>query len=320
MDRWIPEKFFSADSRERLERLVDLNPVFLGQDEISDAELARVEVIVGGWGMTELTATWLDRMPNLRAVFYTAGSVKEFATDEVFRRGIAVTSGADTNAVPVAEFTLGAILLSGKRIFQIADGYVKTRDYRPVDENAQWGNFGLKVGIVGASRIGRRVIDLLRPFDLDIAVYDPTLSDALPGTRLAPELDELLAASDVVSLHAPSIPATQRMLNERTLALMPDGATLINTARGALVDHDALVTELTSGRLHAVIDVTEPDPLPADSPLFGAPNLIMTPHIAGSQGNEFYRLGDAALDEIERFNAGRPLQTRVDHESLSFIA
>ncbi|MEE2569147.1 hydroxyacid dehydrogenase [Pseudarthrobacter sp. J64] len=320
MDSGLPERLFTPAVFEELKTAVDLQPTLLTKANAAEYPLEDVELIIGCWGCPQLDEAMLDRMPRLKAVIYTAGSVKEFATEELFSRDITVTSGADTNALPVAEYTLAMILLSGKRILEIADGYVRSRKYRPFAvEPARWGNYGLKVGVVGASRIGRRVIELLNPFDVDVVFYDPFVPEDILNARSV-GLDELLRESDVVSLHAPEVPATFQMINKDALALMRDGSTLINTARGSLVDTAALTAELTSGRLHAVIDVTDPDPLPADSALFNAPNLVLTPHIAGSQGNELHRLGEAAFRDVERFIAGQPLLNQVKAEVLSHTA
>src|SRR5262249_54884850 len=148
-------------------------------------------------------------------------------------------------------------------------------------------------GVIGASRIGRRVIELLRPFDLDVYLFDPYVDAALAeslGVHLV-DLDVLLRTCDVVSVHAPQTPQTLDLIGADQLALMRDGATLINTARGGLVDPDALAKELLRGRLCAVLDVTDPEPLPSDSALYELPNVFVTPHIAGSHGNELARLG-----------------------------
>jgi len=175
------------------------------------------------------------------------------------------------------------------------------------------------VGIIGASRIGRRVIELLAPFDVEVLLHDPVAPDDVPGaTRV--DLDELLRHSDVVSVHAPENASTFHMIDRAALATMRDGATLINTARGSLVDTDALTAELHAGRLFAVVDVTDPDPLDEHSPLFTAPNLVLTPHIAGSQGNEMRRLGDAALHEVARFAQGLPFADDVPEASVAHIA
>jgi phosphoglycerate dehydrogenase-like enzyme len=299
MDNGLPERLFTPSVLQYLTTLVDLQPALLTKTNAADYPLEDIELIIGCWGCPRLDEEILDRMPHLKAVIYTAGSVKEFATDELFNRGIIVTSGADTNALPVAEYTLAMILLSGKRVLEIAREYVRSRKYRPFEvEPVHWGNHGLKVGIIGASRIGRRVIELLAPFDIE----------------------HLLETCDVVTLHAPEVPETFHMIDKDALSLMRDGATLINTARGSLVDTTALTAELDSGRLHAVIDVTDPDPLPEESPLFDAPNLVLTPHIAGSQGNELHRLGEAAYREVTRYIAGRPLLSRVKAEILSHTA
>lgn len=139
------------------------------------------------------------------------------------------------------------------------------------------------------------------------------------GVRLLP-LDALLRRSDIVSIHAPATAETHHMIGRRELALMPDGAALINTARGSLVDHDALVDEVRGARISAVLDVTEPEPLPADSPLFELPGAFITPHLAGSQGNEVRRLGLSAVGELERLLAGVPLSHQVDPAGLEHAA
>lgn len=323
MSAGLRERLFSPSAWAELAKLVAVDERILTEESLAaipEERLATTEVLITGWGCPQLSARLLDRMPRLHAVIHTAGSVKDMVSAEVFRRGIVVTSNADINAIPVAEFTLATILLSGKRAFQISRDYVATGRYRPFDsEPAQWGNRGLRVGIIGASRIGRRVIELLAPFDMRIAVCDPTLTEPLPGTRLV-DLDELMRTSDVVSIHAPAIDETRNLVDARALSLMPDGATLINTARGSLIDTGALIGELRRRRLHAVLDVTEPDPLPADSELFDVPNLVLTPHIAGSMGSELFRLGDAAVDEVARLLAGEPLQGQVQASALAHTA
>jgi phosphoglycerate dehydrogenase-like enzyme len=166
------------------------------------------------------------------------------------------------------------------------------------------------------------VIELLRPYDLEVALFDPFVdaegAAALGATALG--LDELCATSDVVSIHAPDLPETRGMIGARQLAAMRDGATLVNTARGRLVDHAALEAELVAGRLMAVLDVMHPEPLPPDSPLWQLPNVFLTPHLAGAQGRELARLTDLAIDQIERFVRGEPLTEEVREEDLSRMA
>ncbi len=134
------------------------------------------------------------------------------------------------------------------------------------------------------------------------------------------DLDDLFTWSDVVSLHAPALPNTRHLVDVARLARMHDGAWLVNTARGSLVDTDALTRECEAGRLHALIDTPDPEPLPADSPLYDLPNVVLTPHVAGSLGNEIARMGDLAVAEVRRFLSGQPLEHEVREEDLERIA
>jgi phosphoglycerate dehydrogenase-like enzyme len=283
-------------------------------------EVDGAEVLLGHWGCPPLDERFLDRMPGLRLFAYAAGTVKEIVTPTVWARGITVTSGAAANAVPVAEYALAAILFANKGVFasreRLRDEGVRIRRPRPV------GNVDKRVGIIGASLVGRHLMELLRPFDLEVVVSDPFLSDE-EATRLGVhrvELDELCATSDVVSLHAPNLPSTRHLVGPAHLAVMKDGATFVNTARGAIVDHDALVAELSTGRISAVLDVTDPEPLPPDHPLRTMPNVFLTPHVAGAQGSELVRLADLAVTEIERFVDGRPPLHPVRESDLPRIA
>ncbi|MFI8519060.1 hydroxyacid dehydrogenase [Streptomyces sp. NPDC085481] len=317
----IAERLFTDAHRARLGALARTDPHLVAHDltaptpEVA-AALAEAQLLLTCWGATPLTTEVLDRAPRLRAVVHAAGSVKHHITDACWERGLAVTSAAAANALPVAEYTLAAILFAGKRVLRSAQQYADLRtDQAWLDESTTWGNYRRTVGIIGASRIGRRVIDLLRPFDFEILLYDPYATTPPPGVRLV-ALDELCARSTVVSVHAPQLPATHHMLGPAQLAAMPDGTTLINTARGSLVDETALLPHLRSGRLHAILDVTDPE-LPApDSPLWTLPNVLLTPHVAGSLGNELHRMADQALEEVARYGRGEPFAEEVSASDL----
>ncbi|WP_309115725.1 hydroxyacid dehydrogenase [Saccharothrix sp.] len=322
MHRHVARWLLDEDARARLASLADTDPDLVIDDFTTPearAALAETEVLFTGWGCPQVDEQVLRDAPRLKAVVHAAGSVKHHITDACWRRGIAVSSAAAANALPVAEYTVAAILMSNKRVPAIAARYREVRE--PQDWQAQFpwlGNYRRRVGVVGASKIGRRVIELLRPFDLDIVVTDPYLTTAEAaslGVALT-GLDDLVRTSHVVSLHAPELPETRHLMDARRLAMMPTGSTLINTSRGSLVDTAALLRELFSERLHAVLDVTDPDVLPADSPLFTAPNLVLTPHIAGSLGNELARMTNQALDELDRLGHGLPLSHRVLPEVL----
>ncbi|WP_405432764.1 hydroxyacid dehydrogenase [Streptomyces anulatus] len=324
----IAEQLFGARQRARLTALVDTDPGLVAHrltdptPEVARA-LAGAELLITCWGAPPLTADVLAAAPRLRAVVHAAGSVKHHITPACWKRGLRVTSAAGANALPVAEYTLAAILLAGKNVLPAARRYRELRaphDWRA--ELAGHGNYRRCVGVVGASRIGRRVIELLRPFDLEVLLFDPYV-DAGTAARLGAEqvgLDELCARSRIVSVHAPELPATRHMIGAAQLAAMPDGATLINTSRGSLIDGDALLPELVSGRLNAVLDVTEPEVPPASSPLYDLPNVLLTPHVAGSLGDEIHRLADFALDEVARYASGLPFADPVTPEDLTRMA
>jgi phosphoglycerate dehydrogenase-like enzyme len=322
----LPDRFFPPPVRQRLGELVDVVPDLVVRDfstTSARAAMAQAEILISGWDCPPVTAAVLDAAPHLRAIVHTAGSVKGHVTAACWERGIVVSTAASANALPVAEYTLAAILFAAKGVRQAERAYRSRRAVVDLVAEYPWiGTYHRTVGIVGASRIGRRVLELLRPFDLVLSIYDPYLSApeaAALGARLV-GLDELLAGCDVVSLHAPLLPGTRHLVDAAGLARMPDHATLINTARGGLVDQEALVAELVAGRINAVIDVTEPEVLPPDSPLFDLPNVMLTPHMAGAQGNELHRLGAAAVDEVRRYVAGVPFAHPVVVRDLAQMA
>jgi phosphoglycerate dehydrogenase-like enzyme len=317
----------TAEQRERLAAMVELlheTPLGDLAEPIWRPLLARTEILVTGWGLLPITLALLDAAPRLRLIAHVGGTVKTLLPREVWQRGVLVTHAATANALPVAEYTLAAILFSNKQVFRLRRKYSEARaSLRPWSAAAPGlGNYRKAVGIVGASRIGCRVVELLRPFDFDVFVYDPFLSReaAVAMGAHSIELDDLLARCDIVSVHAPVTAATRGMIDRRRLALLRDGAVLINTARGVLVDQDALIDETRSGRIDAVLDVTEPDTLPADSPLYDIENVFLTPHIAGALGSETQRMTEVILAEIARFLRGDPLEHEVRAEDLERMA
>ena len=320
----LQHRMFSPAQLEKLAELVDVDVEQPITDFTAapDAILAGVEVLLTGWGSPLVDAAALARMPRLRAIVHTAGTVRFVAGPAVWERGdIVVTSATEANAVPVAEFTLAQILLAGKRSLA-QEARHRAEHGRPsaLRMPSDVGNHGAVVGLIGASRIGTLVAQLLQPFDLEVLITDPFASaeqiTALGAARVEPE--ELYARSDVVSLHAPDVPATRGMVSRELLARMRDGTTFINTARPALVGLDALRDELVSGRLSAVLDVH--DDLAPDDPLWEVPTVSITPHIAGSQGNELHRMGAAALEEVRRLVAGEPARFPVDPGTLGHSA
>lgn len=327
MSRWSWGAVFDERHRARLAACADL--LHDGRPLRSAADAAVVlpsaDVVVTGWGAVPLDDELLAVAPDVQLVAHAAGSVKGLVGPAGWDRGITVTSAADENARPVAEYTLAAVLLAGKRAFTARDAYRASGKWPSVAEGLPVpGNRGKVLGVIGASRVGRAVLELVRRggFELEAWVADPYLDEAGAaelGARLV-DLDELVAGADVVSLHAPLLPETTGLIDARRLALLKDGAVFVNTARGAIVDGDALVAELATGRISAVIDTTDPEPLPAGHPLLGLDHAFVTPHLAGSTGTELGRLADAAIGEVERFAAGLPPRSPVTATDLPRIA
>ena len=325
MDSDLPARLFDDAARHRMLKVLDVDfsrPVGTF-DDVDPERLAATEVVLTGWGSPRIDRDVLDRAPALRAVLHAAGSVRGHVDPVCWERGILVTTAADANAQPVAEYALAMIILSAKEVFRARALYRRSQTIDHRSEFASAGCNGRRVGLVGASRIGRRVLQLLAGFDFEIWLSDPYV-DAREASRLGvrlASLEDLLQECDVVSLHAPLLPSTRHLLDAGRLALMRDGATLINTARGGLVDHDALVAELASGRIHAVLDATDPhEPLEADSPILTLENVVVTPHVAGALGNELFRLGAYAVDNAVRLMESESLKGLVSLDELARMA
>lgn len=288
------------------------------------AVLAEIDILVTGWGCPQVTPEVVKAAPNLKLIAHAAGTVKYTLSPAVYAAGISVTHAADANAVPVAEFTLASIIFANKRVFEMRDLYRQDNSRRTsyALTNEPIGNYQRVVGLIGASRIGRKVAKFLEALDYTVLLSDPFVRPDDPITQSVElvELDTLMARSDVVSVHAPSLPTTREMIGAHQLKLMQNGATLINTARGAVIDEAALIAELQTGRIQAIIDVTDPEIPPESSPLYTLPNVFLTPHIAGAIGTERLRLGEMVVDEIERFVSGRPMQFIVEPEALERLA
>ncbi|MFZ4776105.1 MAG: hydroxyacid dehydrogenase [Terrimicrobiaceae bacterium] len=283
--------------------------------------LSRADVIISTWGMPTLTPEFLEAAPSLKAVFYAAGSVKGFVTESGWERGIVVSSAWAANGVPVAEYSLGTILLSLKRFWHFS------RKMR--DGDGEHGDFQIpgayhsKVGLVSLGAVGRATARMLQPLDVTLLAYDPFLPEeqAMELNISLVSLEELFRECDVISLHAPWIRETERMITGKLISSMKPGATLINTSRGAIIAEDEMI-EVLRGRpdLSAVLDVTYPEPTASDSPLRSLPNVVLTPHIAGSMQGECARMGSWMADELRRFVAGDPLRYRVTQSMLAKMA
>lgn len=283
--------------------------IYAAADIIPDAD--QIELLITGWGAAPISPETLSRLTNLEAIIHAGGNAGQILPVGLTPAGLQLSNTGNANAIPVAEYTLAMILLANKSSFSAAQLYGARQDF--IDREfhyPQTGNFGKTVGIIGASRTGQHVLRLLSNHDLNVLVYDPTLTTSqiaeLGGTKA--ELMTLMQLSDIISIHAPEARATAGMIGAAELAAMKRGATLLNTSRGSLIDQDALLDQLESGRINAILDVTTPDVLPPGHAFYTLDNVVLTPHIAGSMGNELRRLGDHVINEISRFSEGLPLE------------
>lgn len=309
------ELIYGPDERREIESLVNIIAPPLTSKQIQPQLLADVELIFSGWGGPSLSDSFLATAPQLKALFYGAGSVAAVVTDAAWDRGVIVTSAYAANAVPVAEFTLATIIFSLKHGWQFARELRDKKAFQLRDNVP--GCYGTTVGLISMGMIAKLLLKHLRLLDLKILAYDPFMSQAQAddlGVTLVP-LATLFKQSDVVSLHTPWLTETEGMITGDLIASMNQGATFINTARGAVVREKEMLDVLAKRTdLQAVLDVTHPEPPSPDSPLFTLPNVVLTPHIAGSLGIECRRMGQYMIEELKRYLKGEPLEWAVTRD------
>lgn len=247
----------------------------------------------------------LAAAPNLKLVVRFGVGTDNFDLEAMKRRGIAV--GVISNNNSVAEFAV-ALILGIMKNLRLFDDAVR---------QGKWSRFTMRelksktVGILGFGRIGRRLAQLLQGFDVELVAYDPYMNEA-EAQRLnvkSVSLDELLACSDVVSLHIPATPQTHHLINRETIAKMKDGAYLVNTSRGVLIDESALKEALESGKLAgAALDVYEREPITKDLPLNSVDNILLAPHVAALSVETNYNAGITCAESVIRvYQGGTPL-------------
>jgi len=274
------------------------------------------------WGSPQFGAATLERAPGLRIIAHAAGSIRPIVAPEVFDRGVVVSSAAPIIAYFVAEHCLGLAIMLLRNTAHHDRAMRAERTWGSPAHKPADSLFDVRVGLVGFGHVGRWFARLLRPFGCEVWACDPYVEPSAAaglGVKLV-ALDELLSACRVVSLHAANLPQNRHMIGARELALLPDGACLINTARGGLLDHAALIAELKTGRIRAALDVTDPEPLPAESELRDLPNTVLTPHVAGPTSAGRWHMAEAMVEDLRRFFAGEPLRYQVTRERLASMA
>ena len=317
---------YSQQTQDALVDILDISTEVYTKDDITNPALSQTEIIFTSWYMPVLTEEEISiYLPNLKIIFYGAGSVQGFARP-FLSKGIRVVSAWAANAVSVAEFTAAQIILANKGYFLATvlhkQGVDKARD------NSKWefpGSFDTTVGIIGAGMIGRKVIEILKACNVRInfLVYDPFFPEEKAeslGVRKC-SLEELFSQSQTISNHVANNDKTKGMLNYDLFKLMKENAVFINTGRGAQVIEDDLARALTEfPERTALLDVTDPEP-PKDGHVFyKMPNVFLTGHIAGVIGRESHRMGEYMLEELKRYLSGEALVYEVTMDMLETMA
>ena len=319
-------RVYSQTTFAQLKQLVGMEPTVYTKDDLQlDPDAFRdVEFVFSTWGMPVFTEEEIRALlPSLKCVFYAAGTVQQFARP-FLNCGIKVFSAWAANAVPVAEYTVAQIILANKGFYATS----RLRSVGVIEESRNVGlkypgNFDVSVGIIGAGMIGKMVLRMLKQYRLQLKTFDPFLPDekaAELGVKKC-SLEELFSTCQVVSNHLANNEQTKGMLGGKLFDSMLPYATFINTGRGAqVVEADLVHTLETRPDLTAILDVTYPEPPEAGHAFYQLPNCILTPHIAGSSGNEVHRMPEYMVEEYLRYAAGEPCLYEVNFKMLETMA
>lgn len=306
-----------------LDELRMLGPLRIQQKEgpLTEEELAReiddAEVLLSHWGTPRVTAQTLDACPHLRVIAHCAGSVASVCSDAVFDRGLTVLSANWIMSEFVAEGILGYLIAGVRRMPQYFADLKSGVEWPIYPENSL---IGARIGFIGLGMVGKRLLSLLAPFRPEVRVYDPYIAeDALEPWPFArrTSMEEALKDAVAISLQAPKTPETFHMVDAAALAALPDGALVVNAARGPVMDTQALMEELRAGRLYAVLDVYDSEPLPLDSPLRGIDRVALMPHRAGAPVGS--RMTEGILHDLRRYAAGELLECTVTRRQFELM-
>jgi phosphoglycerate dehydrogenase-like enzyme len=314
---------YGKPERESINSLLHYEVPFESTESILGRNdcLPEVEMIFTGWNGPKMDDNFLARVPNLKMVFYGAGSIRGIVTDAFWDRKIRITSAYVANAVPVAEFTLSQILFCLKCGWQFVRTVREDKTYK-TRYNVH-GGYQSTVGLISLGMVARHVCKLLKSFDINVLAYDPFVSPETASNLNVTlcNLDEIFSKADVVSLHTPWLKETEGMITGQYFKQMKPYSAFINTARGAVVRENEMIEVLkTRPDLQAVIDATWPEPPSPDSPLYTLPNVALTPHIAGSMDNECRRMGRMMADELSHYLNNEPLEWEITREKASRLA
>ncbi len=328
-DSILFHSFFQGSRLRRLEKAFSIKRIEArALTAPVKSALAAADAIVTTWDSPYFGSDLLDFAPNLRMIAHCGGEVKKRFDASLFER-LTIANSAGPFAQPAAEFAAALLIYSARNI----DAYRAAMQKQPTSIYARLhatgtlkgaGNavetlVGQEVSMIGMGRIGRALMDLMRGFNIRWLVYDPYAALDFAGehnVQFLP-LSTVLKRGTHLIVAAAATEKTLRMLNAERLALLPDGSTVINVARGSLIDLPALTREVRSGRLRCALDVTDPDePLPKNHPLRKLPGAILTPHVAAGGLSTRAAIADIVMDDLSRFFCGEPVQNRITAKML----
>jgi phosphoglycerate dehydrogenase-like enzyme len=318
------DSFFDEARKKRLSSLAHwtLQPHHK-LNKTAAAGLAGSDAFITTWDSPYLSLKTMEEIQSVRAIAHCGGEVKKRFELGLFRKLVIVNTPGPM-ATPTAELGAAFLLYSARNI-DFYRSALRTRSNRIYEEVHIAGGtaeslLGCEVGMIGFGRIGQALVQLLRGFNIRWRVYDPYASKTAstePSVRFD-SLSGLLKRSSLVVVAAAATEKTLHLLNRDRLAMLQDGAVVINIARGRLIDLAALTEEVRKGRLRCALDVSDPEePLPLTHPLRVLEGAIVTPHIGGGGRRTRGEMADVAMDELQRFFRGEPLQNRVTTRMLS---
>lgn len=266
-----------------------------------------IDVCITGWGSPSFSGRVLENANCLKLVAHAAGSVSSVVSDELYAKGIRVISGNKVFAESVAESVI-AYLLNSLRDISYYANMMKAGGWRPGDYYNQ-GLFDQTIGLVGFGDIPKYLVPMLKPFRVKIKAFDKFVDAkamAEFGVEKA-ELEDIFTSCSIISIHLPKTDDTKHIIDKRLLQLIPNGAVLVNTARGSVIDEDALIEELKLNRFKAALDVYEKEPLQDNSPLRKMDNVILIPHMGGPTVDRRKYATLAVLNDINNLINNKPL-------------
>ncbi len=316
---------FDEELRTELNSLGEVNWADVGDGATSEEEYGKLlaarkpDILVTFWGSPQLTVQLLEANPQIKYLCHISGTVRNQVEQECLRMGLLVTNWGGVISRTISEATLMMILASLRRVTEMTMGMHVRKEW---PKERLRSLFERTVGLHGMGPIAQELVPLIKPFNVKLRAYSPNCPDHVfekLGVERTSSLKELYASNDVISIHTGNTPENFHIVNPEILGAMQDGAVLVNTARGPIIDTEALVAELKTGRIYAALDVfeeemTPPFRLPAESPLRGLENCMLMPHKAGPTNDRLVDTGRLCINNIKRFMAGEETVNQLTYE------